>query len=234
LGGCPVTVQARDTQLVAGELLRDAARTFGSYADVLVLRTFAQQTVDEVARHAGIPVINGLSDLDHPCQVLADLFTVFERRPEPFQLRWAFVGDTPHMVNGYVAASALLGFELRLGLPSGTDVEAATWARAERLGARVQRFRSPLEAAEGAHVVSTGPWPATFTTHPEASVFQVNATMLAGTAEAFVLHRLPAQRGVEITDDVLEGRHSLAFEAAANRLPVQQALLEWLLDVPVF
>lgn len=232
LGGSTVVMQARDTQLVAGEPLRDAARVFGSYVDALVVRSPRQDVIEEYARHTGVPVINGLSELDHPCQVLTDLFTVYERRERPFELVWAWVGDAEHMVNGFIAAAALLGFELRVGVPEGRSPDPGYLERARQAGARVSVMHDAREAVEGAHVICTDAWGAK---GDEAlRPFQVNGDLLSrADDDHFVLHRLPAQRGAEITDDVLEGRHSLVFEQAGNRLPVQQAVLEWLLEVPV-
>lgn len=233
LGGSTVVLQARDTQLVAGEPLRDAARVFGSYVDALVVRTYGHDVIEEYARHAGVPVINGLTDLDHPCQVLTDLFTVYERREEPFGLVWAWVGDAQHMANGFLAAAALLGLELRLGVPEGRAPDAGYLERARAAGAKVSVVHDAREAVRGAHVICTDAWRSA--DKQALRPFQVNAELLSGADEDhFVLHRLPAQRGEEITDDVLEGRHSLVFEQASNRLPVQQAILEWLLEVPVF
>lgn len=232
LGGATVVMQARDTQLVAGEPLRDAARVFGSYVDALVVRSPRQDVIEEYARHTGVPVINGQSDADHPCQVLTDLFTVYERRESPFDLVWAWVGDAEHMANGFIAAATLLGFELRVGVPSGRSPDAGYLARARAAGAKVHVVHDAREAVAGAHVICTDAWGAS----PDDALrgFQVNADLLsAADDDHFVLHRLPAQRGAEITDDVLEGRHSLVFQQAGNRLPVQQAILEWLLEVPV-
>lgn len=235
VGGSTVVMQARDTQLVAGEPLRDAARVFGGYVDALVVRTYGQSVIEEYARHAGVPVVNALTDLDHPCQVLTDLFTVFERRENPFDLVWSWVGDAEHMANGFIAAATLLGFELRVGVPEGRAPDAGYLERARAAGARVRVVHDAQEAVQGAHVVSTDAWGEGGADKAALVPFQVNAGLLAGADEGhFVLHRLPAHRGEEITDDVLEGRHSLAFEQAANRLPVQQAILEWLLEVPVF
>lgn len=239
LGGSTVVLQARDTQLQRGEPLRDSARVLGSYVDALVLRTYGQDVLEEYARHASIPVINGLTDLDHPCQVLTDLFTVFERRESPFDLVWSWVGDGNNMANGFIAAAALLGFELRIAAPEGHDPDAGVLAKAQALGAKVSVHRDPAEAVRGAHVISTDVW-VSMGQEEEAvqrlaafAPFQVNSALLAHAEEDhLVLHCLPAHRGEEITDDVLEGRHSVVFQQAGNRLPVQQAILEWLLDIP--
>lgn len=236
LGGSSVVLQSRDTQLQRGEPLRDAARVLGSYVDALVIRTFEQEIVDQYALHAGIPIINGLTDLDHPCQVMTDLFTIYERRESPFDLKWAWVGDGNNMAHGFIGLASLLGFELRVATPKNHAPDPAFLARAEQNGAKIFVTHEPEEAVQGAHVVSTDVW-ASMGQENEAEErratferFQVNAALLERAAEDhLVLHCLPAHRGEEITDDVLEGRHSVVFEQAGNRLPVQQAILEWLL-----
>ena len=240
LGGSTVVMQARDTQLSRGEPIADAARVLGRYVDALVVRTGAQQVVDEYATHAGIPVVNGLSDLDHPCQVLTDVFTVFERRERPFDLVWTWIGDGNNMANGFVAMAALTGISLRVGVPEGFGPDAAFLARAKAAGARVEVVHDPRAAVEGADVVSTDVWVSMGQEDERArrlaafAPFQLNASLMARARDDhFVLHCLPAHRGEEITEDVLEGQHSLVFQQAGNRLPVQQALLEWLLDVPL-
>jgi ornithine carbamoyltransferase len=232
LGGSAVVMQARDTQLQQGEVLRDAARVVGGYVDVLMVRTFGQDIVEAYARHAGVPVVNGLSDLDHPCQVLTDLFTVYERHEDPFSLTWAWVGDGGHMLNGTIAAAALAGFELRVALPAGRAPDDAVLARARSMGARVEITDDPRAAVEGANVVSTDSWKAR---EDGTRGFTVDHALLAGAADDhLLLHPLPAQRGEEVTDDALEGRHSVVFQQAGNRLPVQQAILEHLIEAPVF
>jgi len=230
LGGSTLVLHERDTQIVRGEPIRDVARVLGGYVDLLVTRSREHSTVDEYARHAGVPVVNGLSDRDHPCQVLTDLFTVFERREEPFALRWAYVGAvTPHL-RGLVDVAALLGVSLTVATTTRDTALDEAIARARAASAKVGIATSAREAVAGAQIVVTGAvqddvaWP---------EGFCIDATLLRDAdADHLVLHALPARRGREISDDVLEGPRSLAFEAAANRLPVQQAVLETLLDVP--
>lgn len=231
LGGSVVTMQSRDTQLSQGEPFRDAARVIGRYVDALVTRTHEHRTVEEYARHANIPVINGLSDLDHPCQVLTDVFTVFERREAPFDAVWTWVGDASPATNGYIAAAALFGFELRVAVPEGRSVDETFLRHAQDRGARVHVLHDPYEATDGADVVATAAFSRALKGH-QLERFRVDADLLARAKDdCFVLHSLPAERGHEISDDVLEGRHSLVFEQAGNRLPVQQAALEWLFGV---
>ena len=234
LGGSCLVLQARDTQLNQGEPFRDAARVIGGYVDALVCRAWEHATLDELARHAGVPVINGLTDLDHPCQVLADIFTVFERREDPFSLDWAWVGEAGAIANGMVAAAALTGMNLRVAIPEGASLDETALARAKEAGAKVTVGHDPKAAVEGAHIVSTAAWQkAGGLDRDQRLAFQLNRKLLKSAADDhFVLHCLPARRGEEITDEVLEGRRSLAFDQAENRLPVQQAVLEWALDVP--
>lgn len=242
LGGATVVLHGRDTQLgTEGEPWRDAARVLGSYVDALVVRAQSHAHVEELARHARVPVVNGLSELDHPCQVVTDLFTVFERREKPFDVKWAYVGEAQGTANGLVALSALTGLELALAMPERQSPDAGFLERAKAAGARVAVVREPAQAVQGAGVVSTDAWASLQGLEGTARAarikalerFQVNDALLAGAADdCTVLHPLPARRGLEITDDVLEGMHSVAFQQAGNRLPVQQAILEWLLGVP--
>lgn len=243
LGGASVVLHGRDTQLATeGEPLRDAARVLGSYVDALVVRAAAHAHVEELAKHARVPVVNGLSELDHPCQVITDLFTVFERKERPFDVKWAFVGEAQGTANGLVALAALSGIELWLAMPEGQQPDASFVLRAHAAGARVTVVRDAREAVEGAGVVSTDAWLSLGGLVGEAreararvlAPYQLNNGLLGAAADDHtVLHPLPARRGLEITDDVLEGMHSVAFQQAGNRLPVQQAILEWLLGVTV-
>ncbi len=216
-----------------GEVLRDTARVLGGSLDALIVRPHGPHaTIEELARHAGVPVVNGMSDLDHPCQVLTDLFTIYERRERPFESKLAFVGDSIAMANGYLALSILTGLDLRLCLPEsrpgfhgqtpGVDADLLKRALTK---ANVLLTRSPIEAVAGADVVATAAW-----SRLVPAGFCVDDALLAhASPDVTVLHPLPAHRGQEITDDVLEGTRSVAFQQAQNRLPVQQALLEALL-----
>jgi ornithine carbamoyltransferase len=166
-----------------------------------------------------------LSDKDHPCQVLTDLFTLFERREHPFKSRLAFVGDSVPMANGYLALAALTGLEVRLALPAGVVVDAELLKRAQARTS-VLVTTSPAEAVAGADAVATAAWSGAV-----ADGFRLNDALLSKASDdAIVLHPLPARRGQEITDDVLEGPRSVAFQQAQNRLPVQQAIVEALLS----
>jgi ornithine carbamoyltransferase len=236
LGGSTVILQGRDIWLRATEdgkdndgpteVLRDTARVLGGSLDALVVRPQGpHSTVEEMARHAGVPVINGMSDRDHPCQVLTDLFTLYERREAPFAARLAFVGDSLAMAHGYLSLAILTGLEVRLALPEGAEVDGELLKKAQQK-AHVVVTADAAVAVAGADVVSTAAW-----ARPVPRGFCVNGALLQGASpDVTVLHCLPAHRGQEITDDVLEGTHSVAFQQAQNRLPVQQALLEMLLS----
>ncbi len=229
LGAHCLVLEGRDIWLHAndgdGEVLRDTARVIGGSVDLIVFRPQGpHSTVDELARHAGVPVVNGLSDRDHPCQVLTDIFTLFERRERPYQSKLAFVGDSTAMANGYLSLAALCGLEVRLAMPQGSNVDADLLKRAQAR-AKVLVTHTPAEAIAGADVVATAAWAG-----PVAAGFCVDDAALMGAADdVTVLHPLPAHRGQEISDDVLEGPRSVAFQQAQNRLPVQQAILEALL-----
>jgi ornithine carbamoyltransferase len=236
LGGGAMFLSPRDTQLGRGEPIRDTARVLSRYLDCLVVRTFGHDKLEEMARWARVPVVNALTDASHPCQVLADLLTVTERFGADSLARGtltvAWIGDGNNMANSWLEACALLGFELRLACPAGYDPDPGLL---ERTAGKARVVRSPREAAEGAHVVNTDVW-ASMGQEEEAEVrrrafsgFIVDqALMSVARKNAIVLHCLPAHRGEEITDEVLEGPQSAVFDEAENRLHAQKALLELL------
>jgi ornithine carbamoyltransferase len=237
LGGDSIMLSPRDTQLGRGEPIKDTARVLSRYLDCLVVRTFEHDKVEEMAHWAGVPVVNALTDASHPCQVLADLLTMAERFGADAlthgALRVAWVGDGNNMANSWLEACALLGFELRLACPEGYDPDPALLARA---GAHAKVVRTPREAVDGAHVVNTDVW-ASMGQEAEAEQrrsafagYLVDEALLAAARpEAVVLHCLPAHRGEEISDAVMEGPRSAVFDQAENRLHAQKALLELLL-----
>jgi ornithine carbamoyltransferase len=207
------------------------------YLDALVVRTFGHDKLEEIARFARVPVVNALTDASHPCQVLADLLTVAERFGADAlargNLRVAWVGDGNNMANSWLEACALLGFDLALACPTGYDPDAALLTRC---GGRARVVRTPAEAVAGAHVINTDVWASMGQEAEQAkrerdfAGFIVDGPLVArARAEAIVLHCLPAHRGEEISDAVLEGPQSAVFDEAENRLHVQKALLEGLL-----
>ncbi len=237
MGGNAITLTARDTQLGRGEPVKDTARVLARYLDALAVRTFEHEKVEEMARHADVPVINALTDSSHPCQVLADLLTVSERLGHDAVARGdvdvAWVGDGNNMANSWIEACAVLGFRLRLACPEGYDPDPRLLARA---GAKARLVRSPREAVAGASVVNTDVW-ASMGQEAEAEErrrafrgYLVDRALLGAAAPgAMVLHCLPAHRGEEIAEEVLEGPQSAVFDQAENRLHAQKALLELLL-----
>lgn len=238
LGGHPMFISAKDSQLGRGEPIRDTARVFSRYVHMIMLRTFAQATLDELARYATVPVINGLSDKLHPCQVMADLQTVAEHKGPQLE-RWtiAWVGDGNNMAHSWIEAAAQFGFPLRLACPPGFKPDAALLAEAGRRGGRIQVFDRPEQAVDGADVINTDVW-ASMGQEAEAerrrqafAGYIVDEALLArANPGAIFLHCLPAHRGEEVADAVIEGPASRVWDEAENRLHAQKAIMERLLQ----
>ena len=237
LGALALDLPVAQMQLGRGEPISDSARVLSRYLHAVVIRTFAQSKLEEFAAHASCPVINGLTDLHHPCQVLADVFTGREKLGTVEGQVVAWIGDGNNMANSWIEAAAILGFELRLACPEGyrPDPGVLAWAKEHGTG-KVVLASSPEEAAAGANVVTTDVW-ASMGQESEQAVrakafagYKVDAKLMrAAQPKAIVLHCLPAHRGEEIDADVLEGPQSAVFDEAENRLHVQKALLEALL-----
>jgi ornithine carbamoyltransferase len=242
LGGHALYLGMQGSQLERGEPLRDTARVLSGYCHGIMLRTFGHDRAEEMARYASVPVINGLTDLMHPCQVLADLQTVAQRFGGDVArslrgVKYAWIGDGNNMANSWIEAAGILGLDLALACPAGYEPDAGVLARArasER--GKISVVREPAEATAGRHVVSTD----VFTSmgqEAEAEArrkafagYCIDAALLRGAApDAIVLHCLPAHRGEEITDEVIEGSSSAVWQQAENRLHAQKALLELLL-----
>jgi ornithine carbamoyltransferase len=244
LGGHAVYLTGQGTQIGRGEPLRDTARVLGGYCHGIVIRTFGHDVAEELARFAPVPVINGLTDLSHPCQVLADLMTSWERLGpaalDPGNARFAWIGDGNNMAHSWIEAAAILGLDLSLACPEGYDPDAEVLGHANQhadFRASIEVVREPKKACRGRHVISTDVWAsmgeeAEQTARARAfSGFCVDEALLELAApDVVVLHCLPAHRGEEITDAVLEGPHSAVFAQAENRLHVQKAVLELLLS----
>jgi len=237
LGGHPLFLSARDIQLGRGEPIRDMARVLSRYVDGIVIRTYRQTEVEELAQFATIPIINGLTDRFHPCQVMADLMTIREELGrEPSTIRVAWIGDGNNVANSWVNAAYRFGFELRIASPEGYEPDAALVERASA-AANVRLTRDPREAVAGADVVCTDVW-ASMGQEAESDVrsvafasYQVDEDVMSHAApHAIFLHCLPAHRGEEVTEGVLEGRWSRVFEQAENRLHIQKAILTMLLS----
>ncbi|HUL03127.1 MAG TPA: ornithine carbamoyltransferase [Gemmatimonadales bacterium] len=237
LGGQALFLSHRDIQLGRGEPIADTARVLSRYVDGIMIRTFDHAEVEEMARAAQVPVINGLTDLMHPCQVLADLFTMRETLGGWEGKRVAWVGDGNNMANSWIDAAGVLGFELRLACPEGFEPDRALFDEARaRPGACLTITEVPEEAVEGAHVVNTDVW-ASMGQEDEAESrrnafkgYAVDAALMKlADPGAIFLHCLPAHRGEEVSADVIEGPRSRVWDQAENRLHVQKALLAKLL-----
>ena len=224
-------------ELGRGEPIADTARVLSRYVHGIMIRTFDHADVQELARRATVPVINGLTDLLHPCQVLADLFTVREMLGGWEGKRVAWVGDGNNMANSWIEAAGLLGFELRLACPEGFEPDREIFERAQsRAGACLVITEVPEEAVEGAHVVNTDVW-ASMGQEEEAEArrnafkgYTVDADLMKlADPGAIFLHCLPAHRGEEVTAEVIEGPQSRVWDEAENRLHVQKALLALLM-----
>ena len=238
LGGHAVVLSSDGSQLARGEPAEDTARVLASYCQAIVVRTFGQDRVEAFARASSVPVINGLSDQHHPCQVATDLYTVRQHFGRIDGLRYAWIGDGNNMAQSWIEAAGMFGLELAIACPDGftpdPELVAAAGAAQARLGkGSLVLTHDPVEAAAGAHVLSTDVW-ASMGQEAEAEArraafagYRIDAPLLArGAADAIVLHCLPAHRGEEITGEVLDGPRSLAWIQAANRLHVAKAVLE--------
>jgi ornithine carbamoyltransferase len=232
VGGATVYLAGQDVGLGRRESIADVARNLGRWVDVVAARTFAQATVDDLARHAGIPVVNALSDHEHPCQALADFFTLWERGFDLGRLRLAWIGDGNNVCHSLLLLAGLLGTEMVVAVPPGYEPDARVLETARTWGGRLRVTHDVPEAARGADAIYTDAWvsmgqEAERERRLEAfSRYQVNERVM-GFAKpgAFAMHCLPAHRGEEITDDVLDGPQSIALDQAENRLHVQKAVL---------
>jgi ornithine carbamoyltransferase len=239
LGGSAIFLSPRDTQLGRGEPIEDSARVIGRMTDCVMLRTNAHRTVEIFAEQAGVPVINGLTDQSHPCQLLADMQTYLEHRGDIRGRTVAWIGDGNNMCHSYIESAALLGFELRVACPSGYEPSEDYLAKAP---GNVTVMDDPGAAAKGADLVVTDVWASMGQEEEQArrekafESYQVDQKLMSLAAkDALFMHCLPAHRGEEVSAEVLEGSQSVVWDEAENRLHAQKALLEFLLvkDSPV-
>ncbi len=237
LGGQVIFLSGRDTQLARSEPLKDMARVMSRYVDGLVVRTFGQNVVTELAKYATVPVINALTDLHHPCQILSDIMTVVEKKGSIENLKVAWIGDGNNMANSWIQAAGTLGFELVLACPEGYDPDSQIFEEALKKAVKpITLLRNPEEAMVGVDVVNTDVWASMGQEEEQderAKIFapyQVNSKLMAkAPADAIVLHCLPAHREEEITETVLESAQCVAFDQAENKMHMHKAILEKLL-----
>jgi ornithine carbamoyltransferase len=231
LGGHALFLSDRDVQLGRGEPIADTARVLSRMVDGIMIRTYAHGDVEELARQATVPVVNGLTDLHHPCQVLADLLTVRQHFGTYEGRKVAWIGDGNNVANSWLDAAYRLGFDLAVACPEGYDPDSGLLARAQA-HANVTLHRDPREAIAGAHVVNTDVW-ASMGQEDEQKIrarafagFTVDAKLMSGAApDAIFLHCLPAHRGEEVAAEVIDGPQSVVWDEAENRLHVQKAIL---------
>lgn len=240
LGGTAMFVDQSQSRLDARETLSDIAHNLERWVDVIVLRTFAQETIDGMARYASVPVINALSDVEHPCQALADYFTLLERFGDLKKVSLAYVGDGNNVAHSLMLTCACIGSTIRVATPKGYAPNAQIVAEARRIaketGARIELMTDPQAAVAGADAVYTDTW-ASMGQEQEAGErstvfppYQVNRGLMAKAAShAVFMHCLPAHRGQEVTDEVMDSENSVIFDQAENRLHVQKAILYLLL-----
>lgn len=237
LGAQPIYMNSQEIQLGRGETIPDSARTLSRYLSAIAIRTYGHGRVEEFARHSAVPVINALTDRHHPCQALADLLTILEKKGRLRGVRAAYIGDGNNVANSLIEACARTGIDLSVACPEGYEPDAEVLERArEGSTSEIVILREPREAAGRADVIYTDVW-VSMGKEAEAedrrrkfARYQVNSALLScARPDAMVMHCLPAHRGEEITDEVIDGPLSVVFDQAENRLHAQKALLEFLL-----
>ena len=237
LGGVALFLSSRDTQLGRGESISDTARIMSRYLDGIMIRTYSQELVEEFARHATIPVINGLTDREHPCQILSDIFTIMEKKGSFAGLKVAYVGDGNNIANSWISAAARLPLHLSLACPEGYEPDKHILEKGMReaeMGITIHR--DPVDAVRDADVVYTDVWTSMGQEAEQEERkrvfrnYQINEALLAhARKDVMVMHCLPAHRGEEITAEIMDGPQSVVIDQAENRLHVQKAIMEILL-----
>jgi ornithine carbamoyltransferase len=233
LGGIAINLNRHDTQLSRGEPIEDVARVISRMVDVVMIRTFGQDIIERFAAHSRVPVINGLTNEYHPCQILADVYTYIEHRGSIAGRSVAWIGDSNNVCYTWLQAAAIFDFEVRVSTPPGYEVDASRLGPGER--ARLRVCADPMDAADGADLVTTDVWTSMgFEAENEArrrdfEDFQVDAAMMKrARRDALFMHCLPAHRGEEVAAEVIDGEQSVVWDEAENRLHAQKALLEYL------
>jgi ornithine carbamoyltransferase len=240
LGGQALFLSSSDLQLGRGETIADTAQVLGRYVDGIMARTYAHSDVENLARYSGVPVINGLTDLLHPCQAMADVMTIQEKKGRLAGIRLAYVGDSNNVTHSLLQAGAKFGMQVRVASPAGyqpnPEITDAAREQVRRTGGEIRIGEDPAEAVRGADVVYTDTW-ASMGQEEERDTrlrvfrpYQVDGRLMAqAAADALFMHCLPAHRGEEVTAEVMDGPHSVVFDEAENRLHVQKAILALLM-----
>jgi ornithine carbamoyltransferase len=237
LGGQPVYMNSKEIQLGRGETIADTAKTLSRYLSAIAIRTYEHTRIEEFASNATVPVINALTDLHHPCQALADLMTILEKKGKLKGIRLAYIGDGNNVANSLIEAASRMEINLAIACPEGYEPNADVLEKArENAKSEIIILREPREAAGMADVIYTDVW-VSMGREKEADDrkkkfknYQINSALLAcAKKDTIVMHCLPAHRGEEITDEIIDGPHSVVFDQAENRLHAQKALLEFLL-----
>lgn len=233
LGGTSIVMDSGSMQLGRGETVADTAKVLSRMCDAIMIRTDDHDKIEELAANASVPVINGLTDLSHPCQIVADLLTLIEHSKALPGLEVAWLGDSNNVLNSIVEAAGLMKFNVRIGCPEGYDPDQSFITAAQAAGANITVFRDAMEAAAGADVVVADTWVSMGQAHAEAKIeammpFQVNDVIMEkAKADAVFLHCLPAHRGEEVMPSVIDGPQSLVWDEAENRIHAQKSVLRW-------
>lgn len=233
LGGTSIVMEGGSMQLGRGETIADTARVLSRYVDMIMIRTDDHAKIEELAHHASVPVINGLTDLSHPCQIMADLLTVIEHGKALPGSEWAWLGDGNNVLHSIIEAAGLMKFNVRVACPEGYEPNPFFAAEAVKMGANVRMIQDPAEAVRGADIVVTDTWISMGQDHAEEKLkammpYQVTEELMAlARPDAKFLHCLPAHRGEEVVDAVIEGPQSVVWDEAENRLHAQKSVLLW-------
>jgi ornithine carbamoyltransferase len=236
LGGNAIILNSENSQLVRGESASDTAKVLSRYVNLMMVRCFSHEMLLELAQYSDVPVINGLTDYSHPCQIMADIMTIEEHLGPVCGKKIAWIGDGNNMTNSWIHASAKFGFELNIATPEEYKPEQEIIDRANASGGNVSWSNNPADAAKNAHAINTDTWVSMGSKDADLRIkllkgFQVDAALMANALEnAIFLHCLPAHRGEEVTSQVIDGPQSVIFDEAENRLHVQKAIMIWCLQ----